>query len=481
MIPDNNHITWSAEDIRRYWNGQLSPEEMHAMEKAALDDPFLADAMEGYGEAVKEKGNSEVLAQLSKLHEQVQAQSEKKKGAAPVRSFRWWQVAAAAIVLVVAGLWVFTYRDEDKQREVATLQNTPAPDAERKADPGSITLTDSIAPGSAASHGSAAGEKTSASKKEVTEKADSDVSSERGLTSFQSKPADKQFDDAANYRAKRSPLKPGKTDMQKDAATLSNVPAIVSSSAPVSIKDTPESKREMEVVVFSEGYKKLSERKAETDVDENKRLQNFVSGVVTDNKNNPLSNAFLLIGNNNRGYTTDLRGQFEIPVQDSVVKLSVTVPGYASAQFQLKSTYDGTGYATDNKLQLQPQANLASQGYAAGAGQKFAKRKESNKAALDEKDYIPTVTAQDAQPVYGWVGNDKDLNENKRRPQENPHLVGEVVVSFMVDKKRQLSDFKVEKSLSPEHDAEALRLVREGPPWKLRKGRKSRVTVIVRF
>src|SRR5690554_5306048 len=34
--------------IQRYLNGQLSKEEMHSMEREALNDPFLQDAIEGY-------------------------------------------------------------------------------------------------------------------------------------------------------------------------------------------------------------------------------------------------------------------------------------------------------------------------------------------------------------------------------------------------------------------------------------------------
>ena len=33
-------------DIEKYLNGKLSPSEMHALEKKALDDPFLAEALE---------------------------------------------------------------------------------------------------------------------------------------------------------------------------------------------------------------------------------------------------------------------------------------------------------------------------------------------------------------------------------------------------------------------------------------------------
>jgi hypothetical protein len=35
------------DDIEKYLKGELSPKEMHELEKKALSDPFLADALEG--------------------------------------------------------------------------------------------------------------------------------------------------------------------------------------------------------------------------------------------------------------------------------------------------------------------------------------------------------------------------------------------------------------------------------------------------
>ena len=34
-------------DIEKYLKGELTPAQMHALEKEALQDPFLADALEG--------------------------------------------------------------------------------------------------------------------------------------------------------------------------------------------------------------------------------------------------------------------------------------------------------------------------------------------------------------------------------------------------------------------------------------------------
>src|SRR5687768_6115615 len=142
MISDNkNHITYSAEDIQRYWNGQLTPQEMHAMEKAALDDPFLADAMEGMGEALRVHDVQLVNAELKNLHQQLESRTETKRAAAPVRSFRWWQAAAAAVILIVGGYWIFSSESEFNKDELAA-QKTSAPQAKEAAAP---ALADSVA------------------------------------------------------------------------------------------------------------------------------------------------------------------------------------------------------------------------------------------------------------------------------------------------------------------------------------------------
>src|SRR6202012_2943583 len=39
--------TYSGADIEKYLKGELSAREMHDLEAAALEDPFLADALDG--------------------------------------------------------------------------------------------------------------------------------------------------------------------------------------------------------------------------------------------------------------------------------------------------------------------------------------------------------------------------------------------------------------------------------------------------
>ena len=48
MSEEKRHIVYTAADIQKYLTGQMSNAEMHAIEKAAMEDPLLAEAIEGY-------------------------------------------------------------------------------------------------------------------------------------------------------------------------------------------------------------------------------------------------------------------------------------------------------------------------------------------------------------------------------------------------------------------------------------------------
>ena len=61
MAESSTHINYTFEDIQRYLQGKMSAAEMHDIEKSALQDPFLADAIEGY----KEVDENEALKHLN--------------------------------------------------------------------------------------------------------------------------------------------------------------------------------------------------------------------------------------------------------------------------------------------------------------------------------------------------------------------------------------------------------------------------------
>ncbi|HLO80093.1 MAG TPA: energy transducer TonB [Chitinophagaceae bacterium] len=130
---------YSAEDIQRYIQGKMNPEEMHALEKAALEDPFLADAIEGIREM-----QPDLDADLAELTTRLSERTKQKT----VKVNRFTVIAAAALVISISlAAWLF-FRESDTP-QIAKLEETQAivtPDSGSAASASSVeTSADSAA------------------------------------------------------------------------------------------------------------------------------------------------------------------------------------------------------------------------------------------------------------------------------------------------------------------------------------------------
>ncbi|HTQ28771.1 MAG TPA: energy transducer TonB, partial [Puia sp.] len=76
---------------------------------------------------------------------------------------------------------------------------------------------------------------------------------------------------------------------------------------------------------------------------------------------------------------------------------------------------------------------------------------------------------------YGYIAT------HSRLFYDSLGLHGNVDLSFQLRDNGKMSDFRIEKSLLPEADREAIRLVQQGPAWELLKGKKARVLVRIPF
>jgi TonB family protein len=104
------------DDIEKYRRGELSPKEMHELEKRALSDPFLADALEG----VNTINADELSTDLDQLNRAIHR--KKQVYFTPLR------IAAGIIVLMGAGL--FLLWPSDKIEPLA--QKASPPDSVQK-------------------------------------------------------------------------------------------------------------------------------------------------------------------------------------------------------------------------------------------------------------------------------------------------------------------------------------------------------------
>ena len=96
MQSEQNHIHYGITDIEQYLQGKMSAADMHRMEKAALQDPFLADAIEGYRNASAQQSHKH----LEEIEQAVIGKKEDIK-IIPINASKKWKWSVAASVAAI--------------------------------------------------------------------------------------------------------------------------------------------------------------------------------------------------------------------------------------------------------------------------------------------------------------------------------------------------------------------------------------------
>ncbi len=136
-------INYSYHDIERYLNSQMTRSEMHAFEKAMMDDPMLSDAVDGYRLA-----NYSATDDLAVITQQLKAVPAKV-----VRgSFKQWiRIAAVLVVLLSASVVLYRIYYSDNKNAAPALVKTKevkeeqiAAEDETKVDSATVVLNDNV-------------------------------------------------------------------------------------------------------------------------------------------------------------------------------------------------------------------------------------------------------------------------------------------------------------------------------------------------
>lgn len=117
----NESNTYSANDIERYHRGEMTPAEMHLLEEASLDDPFLADALEGY------QNTATPSADLGALQKRLQERMTGKQKSGVLLSIYPWMKIAAVLVVLIGGVWLVLQTVSERSSKLAnTMKRTNA-------------------------------------------------------------------------------------------------------------------------------------------------------------------------------------------------------------------------------------------------------------------------------------------------------------------------------------------------------------------
>lgn len=444
-MPENNNIKiYSAADIERYHKGQMSPEEMHAIEKAALDDTFLADAMEGYNqEAINSEADISFLKEKLKQRLATGKVVELKSN----RSSVWWKAAASIIIIVGAGMLVYQLAINKGNNNVVKVQESeqekpvytkPAADSSRTA----TKITNDVA-------------KTDNSLRQKELKNKEPLKTEKEL-------AKEDKSDTINSLSVASGVAASPEINKDTSAFIPSFPAkdLARNESPDVALQQKSKKADNE----ADGVFALNKPSAKSRQSEYLHT-NVFHGQVLDANNNALPFANITSTRDKIGTYADAKGNFILTSADSVLNVQIKSVGYEIGEVFLRNDLP------KNQVVLQEDTKNLNEIVI------INKKSNSNRKKLGDK------VAEDPEPEDGWENYDTYIVNNLNIPDEiqtKPPGLREVQISFNVNKNGEPVNIKVEKSLCKKCDTEAIRLLKEGPKWKGR-GKKSRGSVTVPF
>jgi len=209
-----------------------------------------------------------------------------------------------------------------------------------------------------------------------------------------------------------------------------------------------------------------------------------VSGVVTDEKGNPLEGAVVVIKGTTVGTTTDVKGKFALKdVPDDAV-LVISYVGFETKAVMVKAAGDYIKTAMKPGNVITGTVTVPPPPPASSQGSEKAKVVPQAKAGEDEVFMVVEEMPEfpgGPEAMIQWIGQRLKYPEQAKKEG----ITGRVFVSFTVDRAGKVKDIDVTKSAHPLLDAEAVRVIGEMPDWNpgSQKGKKVdvKITVPVQF
>jgi hypothetical protein len=445
-MKENTNSIYTAADIQQYLEGKLSPTQMHAMEKAALDDEFLADAIEGYAE--NKNTNWQTYLQQAKDNFTTKKEEEIKVVALSSLSSTkkiWFRAAAA--IFVIAGLAVaYNLLNKpnvvDEPKQIAKVNSLPKVDTINNANAVVSNTTADVEQQKTIDKNPATTITTTSTDTRENLKKDIPLS-----------------DDVAGKLAER------KTEQQAEAVLTTAVPA-----SPVI---TPSAK---EVVVAADkqangrdNLEGLARAEAKAKSATPAKTYQFISQVVAPD-NTPLPFANISIKSENFVTYADVKGNFRINSPDSILTVVVKSVGYLPKYYTLNAV------TNLNKIVL-------TEDKIAAGDEVVIKKSNTNirsRKATFLKDTIINVEPKDGWDNYGtYVSNNFDIPDDILK-DKTKH--GEMEVTFNVTPTGAITDIKIDKSACNGCDEEAIKkAIQQGPQWKTKQGKAGTAKIKVRF
>lgn len=461
---------YTIEDIRRYLSGSMSPAEMHDMEKAALADPFLADALDGYRTA--RPGVADI--HLNEIRSRISGQKAETTRQTPVVALhktKWWRglAAAAVIGIMAAGAWFFMRPDRTTTSHIAKQEPLTAPPAPQPPADAATVQNESIKDTSIATQQLPVAplkRNTAAQLPAATANA-SLKAKKTAPAAFAPAPMAAETEAIAGDKAIVADVPATKAASQPQGslppanATTTNQPLRIRGiNAPV---NTPRANSAAKELSSSWGgpigaTAKAARAPAEKGFMMAGNSEPYYIGKITDKNGNPIPGVTITTSQN-RSTFSNVDGSFRLPAQDSAGSLAFAAPGY---EYKMQNLLAGKVAG----IQLAEADNSLNDVVVVSYGQQ-KKRDLSGAISSYKVDTLPYK--ESPYPQGGWDSFYNNLTSemgvNKGNASKELHL------RFTVENGLP-EKFTVVKTPDEATAQKAISIIKKGPKWKTSKRKK---------
>ncbi|MFD2285195.1 hypothetical protein GJU39_16615 [Pedobacter petrophilus] len=425
--------------LEDYLDGKLDAKAMHFVERQALEDPFVAEALEGLKHSPKRKQTLSILQK--QLHERV-AQKPVKRKLWGITTQRL-SIAATATVAFIAISILFFMRETNRRNAEITA---------RKADGVIVNLDTNPAIAS-----------TTTKTKDSVLKTDDAVKS--------------ALIDQAIAEGKRGNL------------AKNNKPALIV-KASERVTSTPQAANDYQRFGKAKSAPTLSARRMDISQEPSDNAmvsaapattadRIVFSGNVVDQKNGqPIQGAVVKIAGSDKITATNANGYFALPADSNAKDKDLVINAIGFKETPVKGTQnpDAIREALSGNKSLNEIAMIT------GSNGRKMENVPAPKIVLKAEQNLNGKQADEISkpiPVAIIDYTQYLANNNKLYNPKGPEQF--VILGFKVNKNGRPTAIKVIKSLNEKADAEAKRLVKSGPDWILPTKGTNEVELSIRF
>ncbi len=397
-----------------YITGNRKGREARRIEREAMDDPFLRDALEGYDSMPGDPTDA-----IRRMQRRVTGAAGK------LRRRIYWSAAAALLLCAGAGGYLLTLRNIPMQEPaIALRQDTP----ERSVPADSVVLA------AATPEKSRPEAKTAAETPSVYPEAPPAAEDRAPLAKQAAEYAENEKSRPGETVAGTPPPAPSEESLSQDEAALP-----VAADIAAERSDRPEKMQSFVQVSPASDSERIFRKIGRPA---------SVRGRITDRNGTPLIGATVASGPG-KGTVTDSDGNFSLSKIPGTDTLEINYLGYRTEKIPADTS-------RPIRLALQEDDEQLTECIVVGYG--------TQKPEARQEDVRKSI------PVGGHKAYLRYLDEHKVYPDDGNLPHGKVTLRFRIDSAGRPVDIEVIRSLGAAADREAVRLVREGPDWTPGKG-----------